>query len=314
MEMAVKFLEDLEGISIHPDREDKWIWKEDASGVYTAGSGGTRSLCQPKLMKIRMITVVNPALDEALEILQKFAVDVYNGKVSEDRLRFGAPWRHPPQIDDPKLRMEWAKLQLMDFVQSLANTEFGVNYRIDYSEEIFDDPSTFALLQVGLLYAQRDPPFLRPISKGIQRCLACTAVDAAEFSQLDSFCVAQNDTRTLLSPFDGTKSMKVGEVHLKATYRILQYLREYNTDVDYAARSSAEAESSYGTRETMLVYQVEVDGYHGKVALESIVSERQCRLIKYVDCWMMDDRDRVDDNIGCLTQYSYLLYWSSNLL
>lgn len=117
------------------------------------------------------ITVVNPALDEALEILQKFAVDVYNGKVSEDRLRFGAPWRHPPQIDDPKLRMEWAKLQLMDFVQSLANTEFGVNYRIDYSEEIFDDPSTFALLQVGLLYAQRDPPFLRPISKGIQRCL-----------------------------------------------------------------------------------------------------------------------------------------------
>jgi len=25
MEMAVKFLEDLEGISIHPDREDKWI-------------------------------------------------------------------------------------------------------------------------------------------------------------------------------------------------------------------------------------------------------------------------------------------------
>ncbi|TKY49968.1 hypothetical protein E2542_SST27419 [Spatholobus suberectus] len=117
------------------------------------------------------ITVVNPALDRALEILQKFAIDVYNGKVSEDKLRFGAPWRHPPQIDDPKLHMEWAKLQLMDFVQSLVNTEFGVNYRSDYSEEIFDDPSTVALLQVGLLYAQRDPPFLRPISKGIQRCL-----------------------------------------------------------------------------------------------------------------------------------------------
>ncbi|XP_027345435.1 uncharacterized protein LOC113857584 [Abrus precatorius] len=117
------------------------------------------------------ITVVNTALDRALEILQKFAIDVYSGKVSKDRLRFGAPWRHPPQIDDPKLRTEWAKLQLMDFVQSLANTEFGVNYRTDYSEEIFDDPSTVALLQVGLLYAQRDPPFLRPISRGIQRCL-----------------------------------------------------------------------------------------------------------------------------------------------
>lgn len=46
-----------------------------------------------------------------------------------------------------------------------------VNYRIDYSEEIFDDPSALALLQVGLLYAQRDPPFFRPISRGIQRCL-----------------------------------------------------------------------------------------------------------------------------------------------
>ncbi|WVZ01791.1 hypothetical protein V8G54_022597 [Vigna mungo] len=46
-----------------------------------------------------------------------------------------------------------------------------VNYRSDYSEEIFDDPSMDALLQVGLFYAQRDPPFIRPISKGIQRCL-----------------------------------------------------------------------------------------------------------------------------------------------
>lgn len=27
-----------------------------------------------------------------------------------------------------------------------------------------------------------------------------------------------------------------GEIHLKATYRILQYLREYNTDVDYAGQ------------------------------------------------------------------------------
>ncbi|ESW18100.1 hypothetical protein PHAVU_006G013000 [Phaseolus vulgaris] len=117
------------------------------------------------------ITVVNPAMDRALEFLQKFAIDVHNGKISEDRLRFGAAWRHPPQIDDPKLHKQWAKLQLMDFVQSLANTEFAVNYRSDYSEEIFDDPSTIAMLQVGLLYVQRDPPFIRPISKGIQRCL-----------------------------------------------------------------------------------------------------------------------------------------------
>ncbi|XP_057754481.1 uncharacterized protein LOC130973824 [Arachis stenosperma] len=117
------------------------------------------------------ITVLNPAMDRALEILQKFAIDVCNGEVSKDRLRFGAPWRCPPQIDDPILRMEWAKLQLMDFVQALVNTEFGVNYRIDYSEEILDDPSAVALLEVGLLYAQRDPPFLRPISRGIERCI-----------------------------------------------------------------------------------------------------------------------------------------------
>ena len=33
-----------------------------------------------------------------------------------------------------------------------------------------------------------------------------------------------------------------------------------------------------------------------------------------VNCWTMDDRDRVDDNVCCLVQYFYLLYWSSNLL
>ncbi|KHN42228.1 hypothetical protein glysoja_047499 [Glycine soja] len=48
-----------------------------------------------------------------------------------------------------------------------------------YQKPTEDKASTFvdivdayiAYLQVGLLYAQRDPPFLRPISKGIQRCL-----------------------------------------------------------------------------------------------------------------------------------------------
>ncbi|KAL0001605.1 hypothetical protein SO802_015386 [Lithocarpus litseifolius] len=117
------------------------------------------------------ITVVNPAMDNALELLKKFAVDARNGKISKDKLRFGAPWRHPPKTDDPTQCMEWAKLQLMDFVQCLVNTEFGVNYLADCSLEIFDDPSAVALVEVGLLYAQRDPSFIRPISRGIQRCL-----------------------------------------------------------------------------------------------------------------------------------------------
>ncbi|GMY09808.1 embryo defective 1381 [Fagus crenata] len=117
------------------------------------------------------ITVVNPAMDNALELLKKFAVDARSGKISKDKLRFGAPWRHPPKTDDPTLCMQWAKLQLMDFVQCLINTEFGVNYLADCSLEIFDDPSAVALVEVGLLYAQRDPSFIRPISRGIQRCL-----------------------------------------------------------------------------------------------------------------------------------------------
>ncbi|KAL3509922.1 hypothetical protein ACH5RR_029323 [Cinchona calisaya] len=117
------------------------------------------------------VTVVNPAMDKALLLLQKFAEDAKSGKISKDILRFGAPWRHPPHIDYPTLCHEWAKVQLMDFVQSLVNTEFGVNYLADCSLEFFDDPSVIAMLEVGLLYAQRDPSFIRPITRGIQRCL-----------------------------------------------------------------------------------------------------------------------------------------------
>lgn len=117
------------------------------------------------------ITVVNPAMEKALLLLQKFAFDAKNGRTPEDKLRFGAPWRHPPRTDDTTLLAEWAKIQLMDFVQALVRTEFGVNYLADCSLEIFDDPAAVALLEVGLLYAQRDPSFMRPISRGIQRCL-----------------------------------------------------------------------------------------------------------------------------------------------
>ncbi|XAR55322.1 hypothetical protein NMG60_11035366 [Bertholletia excelsa] len=117
------------------------------------------------------VTVVNPAMDKALSLLQKFAEDARNRKIPKDQLRFGAPWRHPPHTDNPAMQLEWAKLQLTDFVQSLANTEFGVNYLADYSLEILDDPSAVALVEVGLLYAQREPSFLRPISRGIERCL-----------------------------------------------------------------------------------------------------------------------------------------------
>ena len=38
IDIAAKFLEELDGINIHPDQQDKWIWREDASAAYTVGS------------------------------------------------------------------------------------------------------------------------------------------------------------------------------------------------------------------------------------------------------------------------------------
>ncbi|KAI3723934.1 hypothetical protein L2E82_35696 [Cichorium intybus] len=61
--------------------------------------------------------VVNPAMKKALSILQKYALDAHQGNIVKDKLRFGAPWRHPPCKDDPFLRSEWAKVKLMDFIQ-----------------------------------------------------------------------------------------------------------------------------------------------------------------------------------------------------
>ncbi|CAN1124259.1 Rab3 GTPase-activating protein catalytic subunit [Linum perenne] len=155
------------------------------------------------------IIVVNPAMDKAIATLQKFAKDARTGKIPKDRLRFGSPWRHPPKRDDPSKYSKWAKLQLMDFIQTLANTEFGVNYLADCSLEILDDPCTIALLEVGLLYAQRDPSFIRPISRAVQRCLArwtcclklipgvfnlVTLAQAHNGRLITSFCICVDET------------------------------------------------------------------------------------------------------------------------
>ncbi|VFQ84787.1 unnamed protein product [Cuscuta campestris] len=117
------------------------------------------------------MTVVNPAMDKALSSVQKFANDAHSGKIPKDKLCFGAPWRNLSHHGDQVACREWAKIQLVDFVHSLVNAEFGLNYLQDCSLEIFDDPCAVALIQVGLLYMQRDPSILRPISRGIQRCL-----------------------------------------------------------------------------------------------------------------------------------------------
>ncbi|KAG2397565.1 Receptor-like serine/threonine-protein [Vigna angularis] len=113
------------------------------------------------------ITVVNPAMDRALELLQKFAVDVHNGKISEDRLRFGAAWRHPPQIDDPMLHKEWAKLQLMDFVQSFANTGFAMSFVVYESFKPFPGRVTVRYLMLGSIGVSTDLQFINPVSSKI---------------------------------------------------------------------------------------------------------------------------------------------------
>ncbi|WZY92768.1 hypothetical protein YC2023_065097 [Brassica napus] len=72
------------------------------------------------------VVVVNPAMEKALLRLQRYAADVRKGSIPDEKLRFGAAWRHPPSSEDPTLCSEWAKIQLMDFVQALVNTELAV--------------------------------------------------------------------------------------------------------------------------------------------------------------------------------------------
>ncbi|XP_020590373.1 uncharacterized protein LOC110031493 [Phalaenopsis equestris] len=114
------------------------------------------------------VTEVNPAMESALAILQKFASDVRSGKIPKEQLHFGAPWRHPPSTDDPVASLKWAKIQLMDFVQSLINAEFGVCI---FPDSFYLDLRRLSLSEVGLLYQQRDPSFIRPITVGFQRCI-----------------------------------------------------------------------------------------------------------------------------------------------
>ncbi|XP_077215227.1 embryo defective 1381 [Tasmannia lanceolata] len=180
MHMVTEFFSESEWMVIadvlgHNTRHLSELYALKQSSYYEKimedGKGSTFDDIIDAYLAYLQVTVVNPAMESALAILQRFAVAAHNGKIPKDRLRFGAAWRHPPHADNPAHCLEWAKLQLMDFIQSLVNTEFGVNYIADCSLEILDDPCTNALLEVGLLYAQRDPSFIRPISRGIQRCL-----------------------------------------------------------------------------------------------------------------------------------------------
>ncbi|CAM6083792.1 unnamed protein product [Calypogeia fissa] len=115
------------------------------------------------------VTAVDPAMESAIEILQKFAEDCIAGKIRKNYLKHGVAWRHPPSDRDK--HRGWAKIQLLDYIQALADTGFAVNHRDVRAKELLEDPSTNALLEVGLLYQQKDVPYLRPITRGVSRCL-----------------------------------------------------------------------------------------------------------------------------------------------
>lgn len=83
---------------------------------------------------------------KALKLLQNFAADAQSGKISKDKLRFGAPWRHPPRKDDTTLQSEWAKIQLMDFVQSLVRADFGVPFFKFLIGYVMVETTTFVIL------------------------------------------------------------------------------------------------------------------------------------------------------------------------
>uniref|UniRef100_A0ACD5U5F9 Uncharacterized protein n=1 Tax=Avena sativa TaxID=4498 RepID=A0ACD5U5F9_AVESA len=148
-----------------------YMLKQKASGSEVLHDTNIEEIIDLYLAHLQ-VSVVNPAMQTALGMVQKFASDVREGKIPENRLTFGAPWRHPPRNDNPDASYKWAKIQLMDFVQSFVNTEFGLNYLADDSLEILDDPAAVAMMEVGLLYQQKEPSLIRPITRGIQRCLA----------------------------------------------------------------------------------------------------------------------------------------------
>ena len=39
MELVAIFMEDIKGLKIQLNQEDRWIWKGDANGMYSVGSG-----------------------------------------------------------------------------------------------------------------------------------------------------------------------------------------------------------------------------------------------------------------------------------
>ncbi|BFI24425.1 hypothetical protein MPTK2_1g11420 [Marchantia polymorpha subsp. ruderalis] len=155
----VRHLKELHSIWHHPS-----FWE-----LLEENSGNAIEDCIDLYLGYLQVTAIDPSMEAASKLLETFAQDVAAGKISRSRLKHGVPWRHPPRT--PQYQRRWARLQLLDYIQALADTDFAVNHQEEKAQEFLDDPSTDALLQVGLLYKQREPPYLRPITRGVARCL-----------------------------------------------------------------------------------------------------------------------------------------------
>lgn len=75
------------------------------------------------------VTVVDPAMEVAMKLLKNFVDKAIKGHVDGQLLQHGAPWRNFPKTGDAN-KQQWARLQLMDFIEALGNAEFGVRQNL----------------------------------------------------------------------------------------------------------------------------------------------------------------------------------------
>ncbi|GBG77950.1 hypothetical protein CBR_g25881 [Chara braunii] len=100
--------------------------------------------CLEEYLFFLQVVVVDKAMDKALDLLQSFAKDA---ATRPKPMLAGVAWKRLPDTNDSEVRRAWARLQMMDFITSLAGAEFGVSYRDDDAVEFLQDPAARALLQ-----------------------------------------------------------------------------------------------------------------------------------------------------------------------
>eukprot|EP00897_Mesotaenium_endlicherianum_P008063 jgi/Mesen1/7285/ME000373S06353 len=145
--------------------------------------------CLDHYLALLQVTSVDPALEVAIERVAEYAGRPDSAAAAADPyIMGGTAWRRPPRTGGAHKRRRWAKLQMMDFIEALATAQFGMNYWGVAGGELLEDPVAQALVEVGLLYQQRSPTYIRPTTVAFQRCLARWLVkEKLEWSTADSW-------------------------------------------------------------------------------------------------------------------------------